>query len=269
MASVAGLAWLNAKTQLAHDVRLLYPYWVRQTSINALEKRDRVNFFYILEEHAIAKATAGKIFLVYEGKSWTFKEVYDIVLQYGAWLKKEYRVVPGEVVAMNFTNKPLFIFLWLGIWSLGAFPAFINYNLTGQPLLHSVKSSKSRLLFVDEEVKCQITQGVIDGLTTTGEGRAVEVIFFDEAAEQDVYSTEGVREPDSSRSGVKGPAMANLIYTSGTTGLPKPAIVSWSKAYIGGGIAGGCMGMKPSDRFYTVSPMDEIQLIHHVCICRT
>lgn len=252
LASVAGAAWLNAKTQLSHDVRLLYPYWARFRSIHAREKRDRVNFFYILEEHATAKATAGSPCLVWGGKTWTYKEVYDIVLQYGTWLKQEFSILPGEVIAMDFMNKPQFLFLWLGIWSLGAHPAFINYNLTGKSLLHSVRSSTSRLLFVDEQVKYGVSQELLDALTTPGEEKLVQVFFFDEATEQHILSIEGVREPDSSRAGAKGPDIANLIYTSGTTGLPKPAIVSWSKVYIGSGIAAGCMSMKRSDRFYTV-----------------
>lgn len=258
LASVAGVAYLNAKTQLTHDLRLLYPYWARARSIRAREKRDRVNFFYILEEHASTQATAGSPFLVYEGKIWTYKETYDTALQYGTWLKQEYSITPGEVVAMDFMNKPQFIFLWLGIWSLGAYPAFINYNLTGKPLLHSVKSSNSRLLFVDEEVKYRVTREVLDALTTTpGQEKLVQVVPFDGATEQHILSIEGVREPDSSRAGAKGPDMANLIYTSGTTGLPKPAIVSWNKAYLGGGIAASCMSMQRTDRFYTVSFLRE------------
>ncbi len=253
LASVAGLAWFNAKTQLSHDLKLLYPYWNLARRIRAREKRDRVNFFYILEEHATTTATAGSPFLVYEGKIWTFKEVYDTVLQYATWLKREYGIAPREVVAMDFMNKPQFIFLWLAIWSLGACPAFINYNLTGKPLLHCVRSSNSRLLFVDEEVKSQVTEEVLDALSISEDERLVQVVFVDETTEQHILGLKGVREPDSSRAGAKGPEMANLIYTSGTTGLPKPAIVSWNKAFIGGGVSGSCMSMKPSDRFYTVS----------------
>ena len=257
LASVAGLAWLDAKTQLTYDLRLLYPYWVRSRSVRLLEKRDRINFFYVLEKHATTKATLGSPCLVYEGKTWSYKEVYDTVLRYGNWLKKHYGIASKEVVAMDFVNKPAFIFLWLAIWSLGAYPAFINCNLAGKPLVRSVKSSNSRILFVDEEVKFQVTQ-VLNDLENPSEGKSVEVVLFDAATEQDILNTDGVREPNSSRSGEKGSDMANLIYTSGTTGLPKPAIVSWDKAYIGGAIAGGCMAMKPSDRFYTVSFLEEI-----------
>ena len=252
LASAAGIAWFNAKTQLTHDLRLLYPYWARYRSVRALETRDRVNFFYVLEEHATTKALANAPFVVYEGKTWTYKEVYDTVLQYGTWLKQEYGIVPKEIIAMDFMNRPQLIFLWLAIWSLGAYPAFINYNLTGEPLLHSVKASNSRILFADEEVRPRIMQ-VLDALTNPGDGNPVHIVFFNEATEKDIARIKAAREPDLSRAGVKGPEVANLIYTSGTTGLPKPAVVSWNKAYIGGGIAGGCMSMAPSDRFYTVS----------------
>lgn len=108
------------------------------------------------------KKTASIEFLVYEEKSWTYKEVYDIVLKYGTWLKTTYAIAPKEIVAMDFMNSPLFIFLWMGIWSIGATPAFINYNLTGDPLVHSVKSSAARILFVDPEVKTQFTREVVD-----------------------------------------------------------------------------------------------------------
>ena len=252
LASAAGLAWLDAKTQFSNDLRVLYPFYARSRRIEAFEKRDRVNLFYVLENHATTKAAAGSPCLVYEGKTWTYKELYDNVLRYGTWLKQEYGIAPKEVVAMDFMNKPQFIFLWLALWSLGSYPAFINYNLTGKPLLHSVKSSNCRVLFVDEEVKPQVIP-VLDALTAPGDGKPIQVAFFDATTERDILNANGVREPDSSRTGVKGSEMANLIYTSGTTGLPKPAIVSWRKAYIGGGIAAGAMGMKPSDRFYTVS----------------
>ena len=252
LASAAGLAWLDAKTQLTNDLRVLYPVYTRSKRIAAFEKRDRVNLFYILEKHATTKATAGSPCLVYEAETWTYKEVYNTVLKYGTWLKQEYCIASKEIIAIDFMNKPQFIFIWLALWSLGAYPAFINYNLTGKPLLHSVKSSSCRVFFVDEEVKHQVIP-VLDAFTTPGDGKPVQVVFFESATEQDILNTNGVREPDLSRAGVKGFEMANLIYTSGTTGLPKPAVVSWSKAYIGGGIAAGSMGMKPSDRFYTVS----------------
>lgn len=181
--------------------------------------------------------------------------MYDIVLQYGTWLKTQYAIGPREVVAMDMMNGPQFVFLWLALWSLGASPAFINYNLTGQSLLHCIRTSTARILFVDEEVKSQFTQDVLDAVSAPGfrDGNGtVEVIDFNTATESRILAGKGLREPDSSRAGAKMHDMANLIYTSGTTGLPKPAIVSWNKSRVGGGFAAAWLGLKSKDRFYTV-----------------
>lgn len=222
------------------------------------QKRDRLNLFYALEKHARTKSTASRPFILHEGKSWTFKEVYDIVLKYGTWLKTTYAIAPHEVVAMNFMNSPQFIFLWMGIWSLGARPAFINYNLTGDPLLHSVKTSMARILFVEDELRPQFTQNVIDTLASPeardGKG-PVQTVYFDSALERHIDSIKAIREPDSSRSGITPPDMANLIYTSGTTGLPKAAVVSWQKCLLGGHFMPHWMGLKKTDIYYTVSTL--------------
>lgn len=219
------------------------------------EKRGRLNPFYALEEHATARKSANRPFIAYEGRQWTYKEVYDITLQYGSWLKLKYSVGPGEVIAIDIMNSPQFVFLMMAIWNLGARPAFINYNLTGGPLLHCIKASTSRIVFVDVKVRSHFSPDVLEKLSSSGfrEGKnSVEVVLLEDSVEQEIAKTKGVREPDSSRAGVKSYEMAALIYTSGTTGLPKPGIVPWSKGIVGGTFCWRWLGMKTSDRYYTV-----------------
>lgn len=255
LAIAGSAAYLYAKTNIGYDVRVSSALFGGVLKAILAEKRDRLNPFYLLEEHATSRKSASKAFIAYEGKEWTYKEVYDVVLQYGSWLKSKYSVAPGEVIAMDFMNCPQFVFLLMAIWSLGARPAFINYNLTGDPLLHCIKTSTSRVVFVDDEVRSQFTLDVAERLASSDfrEGSAsVEVVFFDQAIQQDIANTKAVREPDSSRSGVKSYEMAALIYTSGTTGLPKAGIVSWNKFLVGGSFCWRWLGMKNTDRYYTV-----------------
>ena len=216
----------------------------------------------MLEEHAASKSTANRPFIAYEGREWTFKEVYDNVIQYGSWLKSNYLIAPGEVIAMDFMNCPQYIFLLMAIWTLGARPALINYNLKGDPLLHCIKTSTSRIVFVDDEVRSHFTPEVAEQLESSkfreNKG-SVQVVFLDHSVQQDIAKTRSVREPDSSRSGNKMHEMAMLIYTSGTTGLPKAGIVPWSKGLVGGTFCARWLGLKTSDRFYTVlRPSDKI-----------
>ena len=213
-----------------------------------------MNFFYELERQATTKSSANREFLVYQDKSWTFKEVYEIAIKFGTWLKITYAIAPREVVAMDFMNSPLFVFLWMGIWSIGATPAFINYNLTGDPLIHSVKASTARVLFVDEEIKHQFSEEVVDklGAPNVRDGKgSIQIVYFNAALEQEILSVKGVREPDLSRKAGRLD-IAILIFTSGTTGLPKPGVVSWQKCLLITGFVPLWLGLKTSDRFYTV-----------------
>ena len=213
-----------------------------------------MNIFYVLEDQAQSRY-ANRTFIMYEGKEWSFKETYEIALKYGAWLKAKHGVKPREVVAMNFTNSSTFAFMWLGIWSIGALPAFINYNLTGKPLLHCVKTSSARLLFVDRELDT-LTPELVDAASSAdfrGPGQGgVKTVTFTADVESEVLSTAGIRAPDSDRGGHLLHELGILIYTSGTTGLPKAAIVSWQKCNIGGLFSSTWMGLNRDDRMYTV-----------------
>ena len=256
-AVLAGAAWLNAKIQFSYDVKLVKALVNARVQISWKEKQDRVNPFYSLEQHATTESTAHHAFLMYQGTTWTYEEAYHIVLKYGTWLKTRFGVVAREVVAMDLMNSPVFIFLWLGIWSLGALPAFINYNLTGNPLLHSITTSTARLLFVDPKLKSRFTKDLTDTLDppkARGGKGPVETVFFDAELEEEIMATEAVREPDSSRSAVRLD-MAMLIYTSGTTGLPKPATVSWQKVMLLTGFMPSWFGLEKSDRYYTCMPL--------------
>ena len=255
LAIAGSAAYLYAKTQVGYDARIAYSLFAGRIKATRAEKNDKVNLFYTLENHAKSKNNAHIPFIAYEGREWTYKEVYDIVLQYAAWVKLKYSIARGEVVALDFMNSAQFVFLWLAIWSLGACPAFINYNLTGDPLLHCLKTSTARIVFVEDEVRSQFSQDVKDRVASSsfrdGKG-AMEVVVFDLWIRQDIEKTKGVREPDAARAGVKGHEMSSLIYTSGTTGLPKPGVVVWNKGIIGGIVFYKWLGLTKSDRFYTV-----------------
>lgn len=257
-AAATTLAYLNARWSVSHDVALgrAFAHTVLQPAL--AERNDRLNLFYLLEYYALNPKLANDTWVVYNGRSWTFHEGYETVLRYGHWLKTVHGVKPKEIVAMDFMNSSTFIFLMFGLWSIGAVPAFINYNLSGKPLTHSVKASTARLLFVDEDVRGSFPQEQLDIFTSPDfheDKGPMTVVFFTPDVEAQILQTQPVREDDRARQGVIRRDMAILIYTSGTTGLPKPAIVSWAKCYAGGYFSSSYMGLKQSDRFYTCMPL--------------
>lgn len=128
-------------------------------------------------------------------------------------------------------NAPKFVFMTIALWSLGAIPALVNYNLTDKPLFHCIRMSTARIVFVDDRVAAKFTPEVLSTLASSDfrsdNKGSVEVVFMDSQLEERIRMVKGVREPDSIRSGsgiFNGHKMSALIYTSGTTGMPKPAI---------------------------------------------
>jgi acyl-CoA synthetase (AMP-forming)/AMP-acid ligase II len=86
--------------------------------------------------------------------------VYETSLKYGTWLKSR-DVKKDEIVAMDFVNSEVFVFVWFGLWNIGAKPAFINYNLTGKPLFHTIRTSTARLVLVDQDAKDNFSEEIM------------------------------------------------------------------------------------------------------------
>lgn len=246
--AAAGLAYLNAKASLFYDWHTLGNGIAAGFKCDRREKQDRLSVFYDLEEHAQGKL-ANKVFLLFEGRKWTYKETYENALKYGTWFKTKYGINSKEIVAMDFMNSEKFIFIWLGLWSIGAKPAFINYNLTGKALSHCIGVSTSRLALIDPQVQGNVTQDVRDELPN------VQFEILTPELEAMVMSTEGIRVQDSERSESLAQNLAILIFTSGTTGLPKPAIVSWRKIIGSMNLFPKWMGFTKKDTFYTCMPL--------------
>lgn len=84
------------------------------------ERRDQLNVFYELE--ALAQGPRGDHpWIIFHGQTWTYKQAYDVILRYGTWLSGK-GVQKGEIVAMDFVNSEIFVWIWFGLWSIGAKP---------------------------------------------------------------------------------------------------------------------------------------------------
>jgi len=211
------------------------------------ERRGRLNAFYLIESRAKSRATANRPFLLFGDKSYTYADLYDRALRYGTWLRETMGVKEKDIVALNSMNSDNYLFLWFGLWAIGAVPAFINYNLRGDALVHCVRKAKSNLMFVDPAVAEALTEDVRGSLS------GVRIELMDEKFEADAIATDPVRYPDETRYTNRGEDVAILIFTSGTTGLPKAAVVSWAKVTVAGGFVPVWTKLRPTDVYYTVS----------------
>ncbi|THY78249.1 acetyl-CoA synthetase-like protein, partial [Aureobasidium pullulans] len=266
-AAVASLAYLRAKTSFPNDYAILKATVLGALYVRNCVKNDRVNLFYELEKHALDPKTRDHSFLAIpphipkdvatpadlkglQATEWSYKQVYETVLKFAAWLKQEHGVKKGDMVAIDYTNKTQFVCLWFALFSLGAKAAFINTNLRGKALLHCVKACKAKLLIVDPAIEDALTEEVRQELANS-----VQAVVLDDVTEGRIVATAGLRVADEERGGDKISDTAVLIFTSGTTGLPKPAVVPWKKFLLSGRTVSNWLGVKSTDRYYTAMPL--------------
>ncbi|KAM0424185.1 hypothetical protein ACHAPT_010555 [Fusarium lateritium] len=248
--AVAGtLAYLNARSSTWYDFFLIRCVVAGASRMYYREWADRLNLFYLVENIAKNPKTADRLFLIFEGKRLSYGEIYDRALRCGNWLKKEQGVKKDDIVAVDFQNSDTFAVLWLGLWSIGAKPAFLNYNLSGASLVHCLEAATSKLCIVDPNVAENVGQDVRDAL------KEMRFVVYTPEVEAQLLATEAVRAPDSERSESSLSNMAILIYTSGTTGMPKAAVVSWGKLIVGGSMAQKLLAREAGDIMYTSMPL--------------
>jgi len=120
-------------------------------------------------------------------------------------------VRPGQLVAFYLQNAPEFMFAWLGLWAIGCAPAMINYNLSGEALLHCLKFSGASIVLVDEESGCQArVERVIDKIK--GQlGMNHQVLT--EELKREIAASKANTPGNEYRDGVKGNFPMCLLYT--------------------------------------------------------
>jgi acyl-CoA synthetase (AMP-forming)/AMP-acid ligase II len=246
--ALGALAYLDARFRISLDLHSI-GLFVGAKVLGAIkERRDNASSWYNLEYWA--EKSPNHTFLIFEGKRYSYRDTYDLSIKYGTWLKQRFGLKKGDIVGMDFMNSDVMIFVWFGLWSIGANPAFINYNLMGQVLLHCIKTSGARVLLVDPEVYATMDQD-----TTSALSGVVELVPFTSNIISQIDQTLGKREPNEQRSGFLMRDLAILIFTSGTTGHPKAAVTSWLKTSIAALGVGKMMGIKRDDVFYTCMPL--------------
>ena len=141
---------------------------------------------------------------------YTWQETHDQACRHAQYFLA-LGVRPGQLVAFYLQNSPEFMFAWLGLWAIGCAPAFINWNLSGEALLHCLRVSGARVLLVDDESGCQARiQQVGDGIR---KDLGIDVQVLTNKRKREIASSEATVPGHEHRAGVKGDFPMCLLYT--------------------------------------------------------
>ncbi|KAJ4194771.1 hypothetical protein NW759_016487 [Fusarium solani] len=211
----AGGMYLNAKFNICDDLSALSSMRKASRYFARAEKENRLSVWYIAD--AAFKRHAQRRAIWTRQESLSFQACHLRIIQFANWLLVK-GVGPDDCFAMYMKNSVDFILLWFAAACIGAYPAFLNYNLEGDSLLRCLKICEPKLLLVSPDEDCvERTQRDGDAIRDM----EIETIVMDAVTKNEVSSMPSVVPDESYRDHVTGETPVVLIYTSGTTGMPK------------------------------------------------
>lgn len=226
---------------------------LRQNTNRIAADRGRGNPWFLLLE--IAKKHPDMICLWTRGQSYTYRDVQEQACQYAHFFLSQ-GVKKGDLVAFYLQNRAEFIIAWMGLWSIGCAPAAINYNLSGDALVHCSKISGAKLILVDEDSTCRARVEEREASLTDDLG--MKLMTLDESLKARIRTFPSSLPPRELALNVAGEFPAILLYTSGTTGMPKGCAFTMARLHTTLCTRRDSMGDKDGpdgDRWYSCMPL--------------
>ncbi|KAH7398706.1 hypothetical protein DE146DRAFT_655357 [Phaeosphaeria sp. MPI-PUGE-AT-0046c] len=249
----AAAAYIDAKYHISKDLRGIRGQRANQRALEKTAQGKGQSLWYQFEAQVRRLPPHDEAIWSRNG-CYTWAETYANACRYGQYMLQN-GVQPNSLFAMYMMNRPEFLFAHLGSWAIGSAPAWINYNLAGDALVHCLKVAGAKFLLVDEDGDCRRRIEEVGDRLEGELGMVVKVL--DGELKGEIARMEPIRPGDEMRVGAKGKFPLFLFYTSGTTGHPKACPFETQRAV---GLTGrvGAMGLKPGpngDRWYVCMPL--------------
>ncbi len=201
---------------------------------------------------ARAREMPDKIFLVFQDRTWTYREFEEITSRVAsAFLAQGAR--KGNHIALLIPNSPEFLFCYYGAMKAGCAAVTINTLLKADELEFIINDSDS-VLFCTTPHYRKMLEPVWDKFTgikhlilTGGEAKAWPgALFLDDLiATGDPAFASGAAPDD----------IASMIYTSGTTGHPKGVLLSHANIIYNSYVAPRYIDLQPEDVSLCIMPL--------------
>lgn len=168
--------------------------------------------------------------VIFEGQTRTWRELNAEANRYASALRAR-GLARGDAVSVVMENRIEFLSTLIALNKLGVIAALINTNLTGKPLIHCMKITRSRMCIFGAERTESISQ-----VHSNPELQGIERWLFvaDAGSEacphwainlgEDAADENSANPPDTGQNTLADTAL--YIYTSGTTGMPKASVIT-------------------------------------------
>jgi long-chain acyl-CoA synthetase len=185
-------------------------------------------------------------FTIYEPDriSLTYRESLRAVEAVARWLHAV-GIGKGDRVAVTGKNAPEWAVAYLGILFAGAVAVPIDYQLKNEEIDLLLKTSQSKVLFVDEEKYARYEEQP---------GDLLYVRSLKKGIGEYIYDLDG---PEAEIEQAKETDLAAILFTSGTTGNPKGVMLTHRNFVSDCYLAQGNLTVYHTDVFYALLP------IHH------
>ncbi|XP_038147124.1 hsFATP2a_ACSVL_like domain-containing protein [Cyprinodon tularosa] len=263
--------WLTAALGLAllsyAYIRTFLPYFwddcvsmlrSLKLSLRLISYKKRKPFYSILECFLdAARRHPTKVFIHFEGRSFSYAQVDRQSNQVARALQAEARLKEGDTVALFLPNEPNFVLSWLGLAKLGCPASLLNFNIRSKSLLHCFSCCGAKVLLTSPE----LLDAVKEVLPTLREQGIRVFLLSDSCSIEGITAlsdkiAEASDEPLSPelRANIHIRSTALYIYTSGTTGLPKAAVVTHERVWAASFVQ-AASGTTAEDIFYLNLPL--------------
>lgn len=168
--------------------------------------------------HRTAQRCRDKVALVFNERSWTYRELDDAVSRVAqALIALGYQ--KGERIAAYDRNSDAYVILMLGCARAGLIHVPINFGLSGDELVYVLQQSGSKVLVHGslgrDNVAEVAPQVALQHIASFEGGGALDVLAWARSGNVELPAID-----------IDGEDLAQIIYTSGTTSRPKGVMMS-------------------------------------------
>ncbi|KAJ5925300.1 hypothetical protein N7454_007939 [Penicillium verhagenii] len=245
-------AYLDAKFHLRKDTRAVIAVRGAERAFARATSDGQLNAWFVFVD--TAKKYPDTIAIWTREGTYTYRDVHEMACQYAHYFLSE-GVKKGDLVAFYLQNRAEFLIGWFGLWSIGCAPAAINYNLSGDALIHCLKISGASLVLADEDPTCHSN---IEDCRTTLTELGIKPVTLDDSLRRHISTFSTTHPPAERALNVKADYPSILLYTSGTTGMPKATAFTTGRMHRGFSLRSVGVGDIPGpngDRWYSCMPL--------------